>query len=1044
MSSSMLSLLAGLGNGYQRGTAEQYRQDLSNDASALGFDPTGLAAMKAPVLVRVMDAKDVTADIGDRSNISNTARLSSVEQASTDARRLNLESLEFHEDGNPTQAAVTQFVRAMPTSEQTELIAPDGTPTKQAVDRLMAAAFKQAYGSDELVGLYAQAQDSEARTILSGLADAAGLMSALKDSGEFDIRGAVTEAAGFAVNARRLGHKLADMLKTPDMLMSDEARVVAQFMADNVRSAKKISEGLRNVAEYAAEQAQIARDNQSQDGMFGATPVASRYDVFKRLNGNKQITPQTPAPENHLQQPRGTAEVERTAQQAQAARPEAEPVAAIAAVEPAPVPASIPVTAPAATPTVASAEPAVEAPALTSYTNADAREREQHLADAPRLDRQEQVQREASGQTLTSETPVETRQDSTGEMFAEEKTQAQAKAAQEELAKKNAGKPKAVDPNQGGMFDDLPPEPAPAPDAITAAPASPPPVFKPVGESANTGNAGAELSYNKRNRIKNGIAWPDIADKDVALRVKETTKLNVHPKPDYQALVDAGMQPLIAHIVKQAYDALAVAPKTRIAPTDAQLQSYIAGVQRYMAGVMAWAGDPKLTRAWIGRMAQRSGKMAGAAAGSPIALSDLAGLPEKSLLTTVYPEGWRAHEPEIRLIGSNKALAALQPGVDEAISAMKDIDKGWPQKQEAWQRQGYTVVNDKERQFILLDKRNRSVGVHETLESAQEQARELTRRDAKSSTISDKGISVESAQRQGVEHRDAGEDISSDKLKDSFGFKGVNFGTWMLGESPAKVAERQLHLNHAFDSFMDLATVLGVPPKALSLDGLLGLDVAPCLLARDDESFTYNNRVNRLSTIQEHVMIRRAIERGVGVERLARAFNVNLNSINRRANLLDGIAPQAIALLQDQQFTPDVTRILRNMKPARQVEAVELMVASGTISVAHADALLKATPPEQRCDKRASTRAKEPPMEQIAKLEKEMSQVHTLYRDAENHYGSDLLNLVLAKGYLAKLLGNEAVKTFIDRQEPEILEHFELVVNTVSMEEAVQQEEAAA
>jgi hypothetical protein len=85
--------------------------------------------------------------------------------------------------------------------------------------------------------------------------------------------------------------------------------------------------------------------------------------------------------------------------------------------------------------------------------------------------------------------------------------------------------------------------------------------------------------------------------------------------------------------------------------------------------------------------------------------------------------------------------------------------------------------------------------VHETLESAQEQARELTRRDAKSSTISDKGISVESAQRQGVEHRDAGEDISSDKLKDSFGFKGVNFGTWMLGESPAKLAERQLHLN---------------------------------------------------------------------------------------------------------------------------------------------------------------------------------------------------------------------------------------------------------
>ncbi len=77
-------------------------------------------------------------------------------------------------------------------------------------------------------------------------------------------------------------------------------------------------------------------------------------------------------------------------------------------------------------------------------------------------------------------------------------------------------------------------------------------------------------------------------------------------------------------------------------------------------------------------------------------------------------------------------------------------------------------------------------------------------------------------------------------------------------------------------------------------------------------------------------MIRRAIDRGVSKERLARAFNVNLSSINRRINLLSGICPEAIALLQDHQFTPDVTRILRNMKAARQVEAVELMVAKNT------------------------------------------------------------------------------------------------------------------
>jgi len=49
---------------------------------------------------------------------------------------------------------------------------------------------------------------------------------------------------------------------------------------------------------------------------------------------------------------------------------------------------------------------------------------------------------------------------------------------------------------------------------------------------------------------------------------------------------------------------------------------------------------------------------------------------------------------------------------------------------------------------------------------------------------------------------------------------------------------------------------------------------------------------------------------------------------------------------------------------------------------------------------------------------------------------------VVAKGYLTKLVSNEAVKSYIGRHAPEILEHFELVVNTVSMEEALQQQEA--
>ena len=81
-------------------------------------------------------------------------------------------------------------------------------------------------------------------------------------------------------------------------------------------------------------------------------------------------------------------------------------------------------------------------------------------------------------------------------------------------------------------------------------------------------------------------------------------------------------------------------------------------------------------------------------------------------------------------------------------------------------------------------------------------------------------------------------------------------------------------------------------------------------------------------------------------------------------------------------------------------------------------------PPPERDSKTA-------PMVQLVKLVKEMSQVRATYKDAESNYGSELLDLVVA---------NAAVKYYIERKEPEILSHLELVANTVSMEEAVQQQ----
>jgi hypothetical protein len=230
--------------------------------------------------------------------------------------------------------------------------------------------------------------------------------------------------------------------------------------------------------------------------------------------------------------------------------------------------------------------------------------------------------------------------------------------------------------------------------------------------------------------------------------------------------------------------------------------------------------------------------------------------------------------------------------------------------------------------------------------------------------------------------------------------------------------------------------------KHLLLDGHIRLVAlrelghldAPCLVATDDEAYTYNNRINRLSTIQEHYMIRRAIERGVSTERLAKVLRVDVSSINKKVTLLDGICSEATDLLKDRQFSPEISRALRKMKPTRQVECVELMVAANNVTVSYAEALLVATPAEFLVDGKKPEKLGGVTQEQMAKMEREMANLQGQYKLVEQTYGQDVLNLVLARGYLAKVLENEPVSKHLRKRYPELLTEFQEIVRAVSVE----------
>ncbi len=84
--------------------------------------------------------------------------------------------------------------------------------------------------------------------------------------------------------------------------------------------------------------------------------------------------------------------------------------------------------------------------------------------------------------------------------------------------------------------------------------------------------------------------------------------------------------------------------------------------------------------------------------------------------------------------------------------------------------------------------------------------REISREEQRNATNRD---------RTGPERRKG--DVSPKQFSDAFGFRGVQFGNYVEGP------RRQADLNRAYDSLHDLADVLNVPTKALSLNGRLGL-----------------------------------------------------------------------------------------------------------------------------------------------------------------------------------------------------------------------------
>jgi ParB-like chromosome segregation protein Spo0J len=233
----------------------------------------------------------------------------------------------------------------------------------------------------------------------------------------------------------------------------------------------------------------------------------------------------------------------------------------------------------------------------------------------------------------------------------------------------------------------------------------------------------------------------------------------------------------------------------------------------------------------------------------------------------------------------------------------------------------------------------------------------------------------------------------------------------------------------------------GLSGKYLLLDGhirhhalrKLGATEAECIISTDDECYTYNARISRINSIQEHRMIKRAVQNGVRPEKIAAALNIPLLAVKASITLLDGINEEAADLLKDKGVTVKAIKHLKRVNAVRQIEIAELMVSANNYSAVYAEGLVLATSEDQVQNPTERRTKKGMSVEDIAKMEEELSGLEKELKVAEGTYGENVLNLTVSLAYVKRLLDNQKVTRFLRSRYPGILSALETVVSIQSL-----------
>lgn len=289
---------------YQEGGADGYRQFLQDNSAQFGIDPAQLSEMENPVLVRRLTSPVDIAQVAINSNEQGGMRMSDLEQAKVDARRLpSMDNFVANDDGDinsvDNQYFIAQFIKNQPENVRNELLDSRGNLSQTGVQRMRNAMLYEAYGDSQTLSRLIENTDQGAKNVLNALTSIApkvaqtqqGINSG-KLSSDVNISEDVIQAVEKYNQLNAQGFKISDYLAQEDFVgdLSPEAREILTIFDENRRSGKRIAQVLGAYLDQAQMQGNLSQASMFGDVEFdklGSLQQAKNADDTIRLSLNE-------------------------------------------------------------------------------------------------------------------------------------------------------------------------------------------------------------------------------------------------------------------------------------------------------------------------------------------------------------------------------------------------------------------------------------------------------------------------------------------------------------------------------------------------------------------------------------------------------------------------------------------------------------------------------------------------------------------------------------------------------------------------------------